>query len=131
MDCFILPTMKLRPSERRFIAEHLTRPGSDFQKALQADAATGTIAIALDQGEIVAWARTEKWKEWPTLEAFVAPEFRGRRLATWCAMGLAAANVYKKSHHVAVFRPSMIPVATGAGLLPLLFRKEGEEWTRP
>jgi hypothetical protein len=130
MDCFTLPTMKLRPTERRFIAQHLTRPGSDFQKALEGGAVAGTIAIALDQGEIVAWARTEPWRDWPTLEAFVAPAYRGRRLATWCAMGLAVAGVFKKSHHTAVFRPSMIPVATDAGLLPLLFRKEGQEWTR-
>jgi len=130
MDCFILPTMKLRPTERRFIADHLTRPGSDFQKALQADTVTGTIAIALDQGEIVSWARTEKWREWPTLEALVAPEFRGRRLATWCAMGLAVGSAIKDYNHVAVFRPSMIPIATDAGLLPLLFKKEGDEWTR-
>jgi hypothetical protein len=45
-------------------------------------------------------------------------------------MGLAVAGVFKKSHHTAVFRASMIPVATDAGLLPLLFRKEGDEWTR-
>jgi hypothetical protein len=130
MDCFILPAMMLRPTERHFIAQHLTRANSDFQTALRNDAATGTIAIALDQGEIVAWARTEPWRDWPTLEAFVAPAYRGRRLAAWCAMGLAVAGVFKKSHHTAVFRSSMIPIATDAGLLPLLFRKEGDEWTR-
>lgn len=132
MDCFTIRTAVLRPGERAWIADRLTRPGSDFQKKLLDGTASGQIAMALDKGEIVGWARTERWEKWDTLEAFVSPKFRGRGLATWCVMGLVAANAFDKDNagFVAVFRPSMTPIASKVGLFPVRFyRSEDGEWT--
>lgn len=132
MDCFIVRTAVLRPSERAWIADRLTGPGSDFKKKLLDGTAGGQIAMALDKGEIVGWARTERWEKWDTLEAFVAPEFRGRGVATWCAMGLVAANAFdeESAGFVAVFRPAMIPLAAKVGLLPIRFDRQGDgRWT--
>ena len=118
MELFVLPTARLRVTERNFIADHLTRPGSDFQRAILAGGGdlTGTIAICLDQGEIVGWARTELWRELPTLEAFVAPAYRRRGVATLCAAGLRAEGVWRDHEFVAVFRPTMISLGSRIGL---------------
>lgn len=131
MDCFTTRTARLRPSEKSWIASRLTRPGSDFQKVLEAGEPQGWIAVALDQGEIVGWCRTERWRDWDTLEAFVDPAFRGRGVATWCAMALAASNVLteESAKFVAVFRPAMISLAARAGLHPVRFDRQGDgEW---
>jgi GNAT superfamily N-acetyltransferase len=117
MELFILPTVHLRGSERNFIADHLARTGSDFQKALLNGGLTGTIAICLDQGEIIGWARTEIWDGLPTLEAFVAPAYRRRGVATLCAAGLRTEGVFRDYEFVAVFRPTMISLARRLGLL--------------
>ena len=118
MELFVLPTGRLRRSERNFIADHLTRPQSDFQKALLdgGDIIKGTIAICLDQGEIIGWARTELWRELPTLEAFVSPAYRRRGVATLCAAGLRTEGVWRDYEFVAVFRPTMISLARRLGL---------------
>lgn len=111
MDFFITKTNRLRRSERRFIADHLTRPGSDFQRALLYGAPAGTIALCLDQGEIVGWARTEIWQATPTLEAFVGVPYRRRGIALACAAALVAEGVFRDHKEVAVFRPSMASLA--------------------
>ena len=116
MELFVLRTDLLRPSERRFIAEHLTRPESDFQRALLGGTVTGTIAICLDQGEIIGWARSEIWQEMPTLEAFVSPAYRRRGVATLCAAGLRTEGVLRDHEFVAVFRPTMVAIARRLGL---------------
>jgi hypothetical protein len=111
MDCFLTPTHRLRRVERRFLADHLTRPGSDFQTALLRGEPTGTIALCLDQGEIVGWARTEKWQGMATLEAFVAVAYRRRGICTYCVSGLVAQGAFRDEPVVAVFRPSMALMA--------------------
>jgi GNAT superfamily N-acetyltransferase len=120
MELFVLQTHRLRVTERNFIADHLTRPGSDFQRAILAGGGglTGTIAICLDQGEIIGWARTEIWDGLPTLEAFVSPAYRRRGVATLCAAGLRTEGVFRDYEFVAVFR---MPMATLAKRLGLLF----------
>lgn len=117
MELFVLKTDLLRPSERRFIADHLTRPESDFQRALTAGTATGTIAICLDQGEIIGWARTEVWQSIPTLEAFVSPAYRRRGVATLCAAGLRTEGVFRDHEFVGVFAPAMVSLASRLGIL--------------
>jgi hypothetical protein len=117
MELFVLPTARLRLSERNFIADHLTRPGSEFQKMLLSGTPPGTIAICLDQGEIIGWARTELWREMPTLEAFVSPAYRRRGVATLCAAGLRTEGVWRDYEFVAVFRPTMAALAKRLGLL--------------
>lgn len=111
MDFFITTTNRLRRTERRFIADHLTRPGSDFQRALLYGDPAGTIAICLDQGEIVGWARTEIWQGMPTLEAFVGPAYRRRGIALACTAALIAEGVFRDFGAVAVFRPTMVSLA--------------------
>jgi len=129
MELFVLPTVRLRGSERNFIADHLTRTGSDFQKALLNGGITGTIAICLDQGEIIGWARTEIWDGLPTLEAFVAPAYRRRGVATLCAAGLRSQGVYRDYEFVAVFRPTMAALAHRLGILYAEFqRTQTGEW---
>jgi len=122
MELFVLPTERLRSSERNFIFDHLTRTGSDFQKKLlDGDILTGTIAICLDQGEIIGWARTELWREMPTLEAFVSPAYRRRGVATLCAAGLRTEGVFRDYEFVAVFRTTMALLASRLGLLYAAF----------
>lgn len=118
-----------------FVLLYLSRPRSDFSKRLlswlqgadlpQDD--TPKIALIRDQGEIVAWARTEPWVDaekynWPTLEAFVSTTHRRRGLAAAASMALAAECLY--GHHVAVFRPEMLLVAARAGLKPTLYKQD-------
>jgi GNAT superfamily N-acetyltransferase len=127
MNCHLLPAMKLRPSERLFLADHLTRSGSDFQRALLAGAPDGTIAMCYSQGEIVGWARTEEWSGMPTLEAFVAPELRGRGVAQYCASALVAAGLLDEP--IAVFRESMASLADKLELDHTLYaRQEDGSW---
>lgn len=129
MELFVLPTVHLRGSERNFIADHLTRTGSDFQKALLNGGVTGTIAICLDQGEIIGWARTEVWDGLPTLEAFVSTAYRRRGVATLCAAGLRSQGVFRDYEFVAVFRPTMAALAHRLGILHAEFqRTQDGEW---
>jgi len=118
MELFVMPTARLRVTERNFIADHLTRPGSDFQRAILAGGGslTGTIAICFRQGEIVGWARTEIWDGLPTLEAFVSPPYRRRGVATLCAAGLRTEGVFRDYEFVAVFRTTMALLASRLGL---------------
>jgi hypothetical protein len=111
MELFILPAARLRQSERKFLADHLTRPNSDFQTALLNGEPAGTIAICLDQGEVIGWARSEIWQGLPTLEAFVSLSYRRRGVATLCAAGLRTQGVFADQPRVAVFRSSMVTVA--------------------
>jgi hypothetical protein len=122
MELFVLKTDRLRRSEMRFIANHLTRSGSDFQTALLKGEPAGTIAICLDQGEIVGWARTELWQGLPTLEAFVSPPYRERGVATLCAAGLRTQSAYEGYDKVAIFSTAMIAIAER---LSLSFRRFG------
>jgi GNAT superfamily N-acetyltransferase len=117
MELFILRTDLLRPSERRFIADHLTRPESDFQRALINGGLSGTIAVCLDQGEIIGWARSEMWNEIPTLEAFVSPAYRRRGVATLCTAGLRTEGVFRDYEYIGVFRPTMVSLASRLGLI--------------
>lgn len=129
MELFVLKTSRLRRTERRFIADHLTRPGSDFQRALLYGDPAGTIAMCLDQGEIIGWARTEIWQKLPTIEAFVSPAYRRRGVATLCVAGLVAQNVFVDHDEVAVFRPSMALLARRLGIPYVEFdRKPDGTW---
>ncbi len=129
MELFILRTDRLRASERRFIADHLTRPESEFQRSLMDGTVTGTIAICLDQGEIIGWARTEVWQGIPTLEAFVSPAYRRRGVATLCAAGLRTEGVFRDYEYIGVFRPTMVSLASRLGLLYAAFdRKPNGTW---
>jgi len=123
MELFVLKTDRLRVTERRFIADHLTRPDSEFQRALLAGTATGTIAICLDQGEIIGWARSEVWQGIPTLEAFVSPAYRRRGVATLCAAGLRTEGVFRDYEYIGVFRPTMVSLASRLGLIYTSFER--------
>lgn len=131
MELFTLKSSRLGVSERRFIIDHLTREGSDFQKALLSGAPLGSIAICLDMGEIVGWARTEQWDGHNTLEAFVQHPFRRRGVARFCAAGLVASNAFDGCRSVAVFRESMLQLAKCVGLEPLLFGRQPDGSWRP
>jgi len=131
MELFTLKSSRLSVSERRFIIDHLTRDGSDFQKALMSGNPLGSIAICLDMGEIVGWARTEKWDGHDTLEAFVQQPYRRRGIARLCASGLVASNSLNVGRSVAVFRDSMLHLARGVGLEPLLFCRQQDGSWRP
>jgi GNAT superfamily N-acetyltransferase len=135
IDCFITPPSRLRPVERARIADHLCRPGSDFQRGLRSDAFVGgLIALCLDRGEIIGWARTQPWTDssgmtHATLEAFVDAKYRGRGIAAYAAMGLASSYLIERTlGAVAVFRPSMLMVASRAGLHPTLYDRGDGGW---
>lgn len=131
MELFTLKASRLSVSERRFMVDHLTWEGSDFQKALIAGNPSGSIAICLDMGEIVGWARTEKWEGNETLEAFVHQQYRRRGIASLCAAGLVASNAFDGGRSVAVFRESMLHLARRVGLEPILFCSQPDGSWRP
>lgn len=129
MELFVLKAARLRQSERKFIADHLTRSGSDFQTALLTGEPAGTIAICLDQGEIIGWARSEIWQKLPTIEAFVSTAYRRRGVATLCVAGLQAEGVFVDHREAAVFRPSMASLAARLGIPCIAFdRKPDGAW---
>lgn len=122
-----------------FIRNKLTKPGSDFQwkltRLLHAEAVPtsddGHIALVLDHGEIVGWARTEHWTAYDTLEAFVAEDYRLRGIAAFAAAGLYASVLHDEGGAVAVFHPHMLLVARRAGFCPTLFEKNPRgEWVK-
>jgi hypothetical protein len=126
MNCTVTAAKDLSEDDRVWIMGRLCRLGSDFQKKLirGPTLADGWIAVVRSHGEIIGWARTEKWQGEDTLEAFVAQDFRGLGVATFAATGLRLAGRF--SGQCAVFAPPMLPVAVGAGLDPVLFEKDDE-----
>lgn len=148
MICRIIPTEKFVADDqwRMYAARKLCKPGSVFQRRLFDSApADGFIALVEDFGELIGWARTEPWSEpdvdarlggfpaamlhWNTLEAFVAQDYRGRGIATFAAAGLHAV-AFQDDPTAAVFAPSMMLLARRVGLMPTLFREQGERWVR-
>lgn len=139
MLCQVMPIEDFIPIWGDYAYGHLVRHNSDFQKKLErwldGDRPTeedGHIAVILDQGEVVSWARTETWLDaerlrWDTLEAFTHEDYRMRGLAAWAAAGLFSGPLYDEGGSVAVFRPPMLLVAKRAGFHPTLFEKE---WVR-
>lgn len=126
----------------REIADVFTKDGSDFQAKLRRFLEgveptwdDGHLALLKADGEIVGWARSERWAEdavhaWDTLEAFVHPHHRNRGYAALAASALAAGPLYG-SGNIAVFHPTMLLVARRAGLYAQLFtRQRVERWER-
>ena len=141
MTCEILTLAEFveSGSPALFVRNKLTKPGSDFQwkltrllhKEAEPTSADGHIALVFDHGEIVGWARTERWKDYDTLEAFVAPDYRLRGIAAFAAAGLYAGVLHDGGGTVAVFHPHMLLVARRAGFYPRLFEKNHRgEWVR-
>lgn len=118
----------------RYVRDVLTKRGSDFQRKITAwldgsgapAADDGFISLVMYGDEIVGWARTEKWRGYDTLEAFVATEWRLRGVATFAAAGLRASRVLGAT--AAVFHPHMAMVAARCGLRPHLFERVGDQW---
>jgi hypothetical protein len=142
MTCTILTARIFAASAAEYVRDHLTKPGSDFQKKLTAwldgsakpTKSDGDIALVEDHGEIVGWARTERWLVddtlYSTLEAFVADPYRRRGIAAFAASGLYSSVLHDYEPTVAVFHPHMLLVARRAGLWPTLFEKEAGQWRR-
>lgn len=144
MTCEILSLADLVASAdlALFVRNKLTKPGSDFQWKLtrllhgEVESASddGHIALVLDHGEVVGWARTERWTAYDTLEAFVAPGYRLRGIAAFAAFaasGLYASVLHDNGAAVAVFHPHMLLVARRAGFWPTLFTKNPRgEWVK-
>ena len=117
-----------------FVRNKLTNPGSEFQTRLTnllftGGVAEGHVSLVEDQGEVVGWARTDRWTTYDTLEAFVAPDYRGRGIASFAAAGLRSSVMHSGSIAVAVFHPHMALVAQRVGLLPVLFEGGNGRWT--
>lgn len=125
IDCFVTPAASLGDREIAALLDGMTRPGSDFSKQLEARSQSGTIALCMQRGEIVGWARSERWQDNNTLEAFVAENWRSRGIAAFAASGLYATGM---GTMVAVFAPPMLLVARRAGFYPILYVKEGDSW---
>lgn len=122
--------MNLRIAERQRLIDGLTKPGSDFQRALCENTADGTISLVCDRAEIIGWARTERWRDHRTLEAFTSVEHRHRGVARFAAAGLKAAGAFAGAGTVAVFAPSMERLAFSISMAPLLFYNDNGEWVR-
>lgn len=130
MNITVVEVKSLEAIDAAYIAGHLCRDGSVFQKALRNGAASGDIAFCRDQGEIIGWSRTERWEGYPTLESFVIAPYRGRGVATACAQALIAGGALARSALVAVFRPQMDVIARRCGLRTAQFSRKGDRWTR-
>jgi hypothetical protein len=137
--CTVLPLAELDASMRRLIRDELTKPDSDFHKAVETKT-DGLIAIVMDDEVVAGWARTEYWSAggdgsgggmlYDTLEAFVRPERRLQGIAAFAAAGLHTAFLHENGGTVAVFSPHMILVAKRAGFFPVLFERDGNGWWR-
>ena len=129
LTCTVLPLADLDASMRRLIRDELTKPGSDFHKAVETKT-DGHIAIVMDGAEVAGWARTEQWYDgngipYDTMEAFVRPERRLQGIAVFAACGLFSSALYENGCTVAVFHPHMLLVARRAGFWPTLFERDG------
>lgn len=138
-ETMTLPELVSSADLALFVRNRLTKPGSDFQWKLtrllhgevEPTSDDGHIALVLDQGEVVGWARTEYWTAHDTLEAFVAPGYRLRGIAAFAASGLYAGVLHDGDGTVAVFHPHMLLVARRAGLFATLFQKNQRgEWVK-
>lgn len=143
MNCRTISVADLDVVECLYLVQHLTREYSDFSLKLRVWASgvrpkrsDGYISIVEDHGEIVGWVRSEVWWEqagevaWDTLEAFVAPSWRGRSIASWAAAGLACGPL-SDVMSVAVFAPTMMLLAKRVGLHPVLFEQDDTgRWVR-
>jgi hypothetical protein len=119
---------------RRTIRDELTKPGSDFHRAIDTKT-DGHIAVVFDGETIVGWARTEYWSAgddgaggqvmYDTLEAFVRPERRLQGVAVFGAAGIYSSVLHENGGVVAVFHPHMLLVARRAGFWPVLFERDG------
>lgn len=138
----IVDTLDAFQKDFRELADVFTKDGSDFQAKLRRFLAgdepafeDGYLALIKYEGEIVGWARSERWSEdavhaWDTLEAFIHPQHRNRGYAALAASALAAGPLYG-SGNIAVFHPTMLLVARRAGVYPQLFQKRSvERWER-
>jgi GNAT superfamily N-acetyltransferase len=138
----IVDHMNAFSKEYREIADVFCKDGSDFQKKLRSflDGVEptwddGHLALLKADGEIVGWARSERWSEdavftWDTLEAFVHPQHRNRGYASLAASALVSGPLYG-SGNIAVFHPTMLLVARRAGTYAQLFaRRTVERWER-
>jgi GNAT superfamily N-acetyltransferase len=132
MICQITPAYLCDPETLSAIAESFTKPGSDFNRKLTSGEPLGVydglIAVVRSRTEIIGWARSETWMRWDTLESFVSPSHRGRGIAAFAASGLR--STYSHTAEVAVFHPHMLLVARRAGFRPVLFEKEGDQWSK-
>lgn len=131
MHIFVYPIHRLGVSERRRIADHLTKSGSVFQQALASGSPLkGDIATLHLGGDIFAWARSDEWEGKRTLEAFTASEMRKRGMATACAAALVASGCFRRlNFKIAVFQPSMASLARRLGLDCQLYdRKPDGSW---
>jgi hypothetical protein len=125
---------------RRLIRDELTKPGSDFHRAVDTKT-DGHIAIVWADAVAVGWARTEYWSAggdgaggvvmYDTLEAFVRPEHRLTGIAVLAACGIYSSALHDDGGEVAVFHPHMLLVARRAGFFPTLFERDGHGgWQR-
>jgi hypothetical protein len=138
MTCKVSTIAEFAADQHRisYVREHLTMPDGDFGPRIDSwltgvlPVSVGHIATVEDCGEIIGWARTEKWQEWDTLEAFVSQPYRYRGIAAFASAGLVAAALNDNGLSVAVFSPPMLLVAKRAGLLPVLFAMKNGHWTQ-
>ena len=132
MICQITPAYLCDPETLSAIASSFTKPGGDFNRKLTSGQPLGVydglISVVRTRTEIIGWARSETWLRWDTLESFVSPAHRGRGVAAFAAAGLRTA--YNHTEVVAVFHPHMLLVARRAGFQPVLFHKEGDQWSK-
>jgi len=130
--CSVMPLAEVVADApiRRTIRDELTKPGSDFHRAIDTKT-DGHIAVVFHDDQVVGWARTEKWHSsddgmvYDTLEAFVRPERRLQGVAVFAAAGLRAGVLHDNGGVVAVFHPRMLLLARQAGFFPVLFERDG------
>lgn len=131
MICRVTNVSLLKDCDAEWMANLLTRDGSEMREELLGPRVIGTpIAVVSDRGNIIAWAATHNWQGMQTLECYTAQQYRSRGIARFAAAALVAGDKLSRGAATAVFRPSCLPIAESVGLVPVLFKREGNRWTR-
>lgn len=133
--CKVMPARHFYYRYGRYVRDYMTKPGSEYQQKLHSWLSRetlpsdddGAIALVFEDGGIIGWARTEKWKGYDTLEAFVMTRHRMRGIASFAAAGLKVRGL---GQTVAVFHHHMVMVAIRAGLRSMLFERDDGRWVK-
>jgi hypothetical protein len=123
----------LSDSEVSQIAERLTWDGSEFHEEVSDSSRyvsdTPVALLYNEDGKVLAWAASHRWRGLQTLEGFTSEECRRRGALKCVASLLVLGGALVKSEQVAVFSPHCIEIALSVGLRRVrLFTLTDGEW---
>lgn len=115
---------ELDPEDAAYIAAHLCRHGSEFQRELYGAASSTPMAVVYEE-QPIAWAATHVWRGMQTLEAFTHESHRRRGLCRLAALTLLAIHKLRRADPIAVFAPECVALTRQLGFSETrLFRRD-------